>query len=187
MATTVKLVIGEVRFSYLHVFEPWAANESDTKNYTATLLIPKSDKALVEKINKAIQEAYNLSVTEKWGGKKPLLAKVTPLRDGDEPKDDGEDRGEAYHGCYFLNAKSRQQPGVVDKSRQPILDSEEFYSGCYGYASIAFGGFSNNGNTGISVYLNNLLKSRDGQPLGGTRTSAESDFADLDLSNEDDL
>lgn len=187
MATSVKSVIGEVRFSYLHVFEPWAANESDTKNYTATLLIPKDNKPLVESINKAIKEAYNLAVTEKWGGKKPLLAKVTPLRDGDEPKDDGEDRGEAYHGNYFLNAKSRQQPGVVDRSRQPILDSEEFYSGCFGYASIAFGGFSNNGNMGISVYLNNLMKTRDGQPLGGTRSTAESDFAGIELPADDDL
>ena len=44
MATkAISLVIGEVRFSYLHVFEPWAAEEGANKNYTATLLIPKDN------------------------------------------------------------------------------------------------------------------------------------------------
>lgn len=182
-----KTIIGEVRFSYLHVFEPWSADETTPKNFTATLLIPKTNTKLVEEIRKAIREAYDVAVTEKWGGKKPPFDKVSPLRDGDEPKDDGESRGEAYEGHYFLNAKSRTQPGVIGSDRKPILDSEEFYSGCYGYASVGFSGFSHtSGKMGISIFLNNLMKTRDGEPLGGTRTTAESDFAGVQLG-EDDL
>ena len=185
--TSFKAVVGPVRFSYLHVFEPYTFEEGKEARYSATLLIPKTDKALVEQVKKAIQDAYNAAVTEKWGGKKPPMDKATCLRDGDDPNSDGEDRGESFHGCYFLNAKSRQQPGVVDKSRQPIINSEEFYSGCWGYASIAFSGFDNNGNKGISCFLNNLMKTRDDEALGGARTSAADDFAGVELDESEDL
>ena len=186
MAQTNKLVVGEVRFSYLHVFEPWSADDNDNKNYTATLLIPKDNTKLVNLVNKAIQEAYEAAVTEVWGGKRPPLKNVSPLRDGDEPKKDGTDRGEAYAGHWFINSKSKSKPGVVDRSMMPIMDKDEFYSGCYGHASVVFRGFLNNGNMGITVYLNNLLKTRDGEPLGGAKTDAATDFAALGLSGADD-
>jgi len=185
MATSIKTVIGEVRFSYLHVFEPWAAEQDKPKVYTATLLIPKKNKELVDKVRAAIKEAYDASINEKWGGKKPAKW-FDPLQDGDEPKQDGSDRGEAYEGHWFINAKSKNQPGIVDRARQAIVDSEEFYSGCYGYASIAFSGFTNSGKYGVSCFLNNLMMTREGEALGGARTTAEQDFKDLGIDPEDD-
>ena len=187
MAQSIKTVIGPVRFSYLHVFEPYAHKEGDEKKYSAVLLIPKSDKALVAQVEKAIQMCYNASVNEVWGGKTPPMKNVTCLQDGDEPKSDGESRGEAYAGNFFLNSKSKvdRQPGIVDKNRKPILNSEECYSGCWGYASIAFSAYSNNGNMGISCYLNNLMKTKDGEPLGAGRTSAADDFAGIEIEDDD--
>lgn len=186
MATSVKTVIGEVRFSYLHVFEPWSAEEGKPKQYTATLLIPKKNKELVEKVRASIKEAFEASVNDKWGGKKPAKW-FDPLQDGDEPKQDGSDRGEAYEGCWYINAKSKNQPGIVDKNRQAILDSEEFYSGCYGYASVAFSGFVNSGKFGISCFLNNIMMTKEGEALGGARTTAEQDFKDLDIEPDDEV
>ena len=52
----------------------------------------------------------------KWGGKVPANLKL-PLRDGDIDRPDDE----AYAGCYFFNANSRQAPQVVDAKVQPIL------------------------------------------------------------------
>ena len=116
---TVKAVIGEVRFSYLHVFEPYAAKEGERRNYSAVLLIPKSNKALVEQVKKAIKEAYNVAVTEKWGGKTPKDGYwFNPLQDGDEPKSDGEDRGDdqeqgkpavGLHGADSISVTRRGQ------------------------------------------------------------------------------
>lgn len=182
---SIKTVIGPVRFSYLHVFEPYAFTEGDKQKYSAVLLLPKSDKTLVAQVEKAIQECYNASVNEVWGGKKPPMKNVTCLQDGDEPKSDGESRGEAYAGTFFLNSKSDHQPGIVDKERKPILNSEEFYSGCWGFASIAFSAYSNNGNMGISCYINNIMKTKDGEPLGAVRTSAADDFAGIDVEDDD--
>lgn len=181
--TPTKAVIGTVRFSYVHVFEPWKAKESDQARYCATLLIPKSDTKTINQVKECIKTAYEKAVTEKWGGKRPAKWH-NPLQDGDQPKDDGESRGDAYKGCYFINAKSSTRPGVVNAARQPIVDSEEFYSGCYGYASINFSGFVNSGNMGVSCFLNNVMKTKDGDALGSGKSSAEDDFASIEIPFE---
>lgn len=185
-----KAVIGEVRFSYLHAFYPWKAegDPDDKAQYTATLLIPKSNTALVSQVKAAIKASYDAAVTEKWGGKKPKDGYwFDPLQDGDDPKQDGEPRGEAYEGMWFINAKSKQQPGVIGRDRQPIINSEDFYSGCFGYASVAFSGFTYGAKMGISCFLDNLMKTRDGEPLGGTRSDAASDFAAIGIEEDDGL
>lgn len=188
MANSVKSVFGPVRFSYVHVFQPWKADEDSKEQYTATLLIPKSEKALVEKIRKDIKQAFDLAVTEKWGGKAPKDGFwFDPLQDGDSLKQDGEPRGEAYEDCWFVNAKSNEAPGVVDKNRQKIIDSEEFYSGCYGYASVAFSGFTFGKKMGISCFLNNLMKTKDGEPLGSAKTDAATDFGGIAVDGDDDM
>ena len=84
-----------------------------------------------------------------------------------------------YANSYFLNANSVTQPGIVDADRQPILDQNEVYSGCYGRASLTFYAFNRSGNRGIACGLNNLQKIRDGEPLDG-HTRAKDDFADDD-------
>lgn len=185
--TSVKIVVGDpknlVRFSYLHLFAPFAFNEGDDPKYSAVLLIPKKSP-IVAVVQKAIKEAYEAAVTEKWGGKKPPMEKVTCLFDGDEPKDDGESRGDEYEGHYYLNAKSNNAPGVVDRKCQPILNSEEMYSGAYGLASVGFSGWLNNGKMGISCYLNNVMKVKDGDPLGSANKSAQEDFGNFDFDDE---
>lgn len=104
-----------------------------------------------------------------------------PLRDGDAERPDDE----VYAGYYFVNANCKQQPGLVYKNGQKIIDSTDLYSGCYGHASINFFAFNNNGNKGIACGLNHLMKTRDGEPLGG-RSKAEDDFAGL-IEDSDDF
>lgn len=176
---STKVVTGEVRFSYAHVFEPASINGGEAK-YSVSILIDKSDKKTLARIEKAIEAAKTAGAASKFGGKIPSNLKL-PLRDGDVDREDDE----VYAGKYFINANCKQKPGIVDKSGNPIIDTTEFYSGCYGYASITFYAFNSNGNRGVACGLNNLMKTRDGEPLGG-RASAESDFADLISANDDD-
>lgn len=189
-STSVKSVIGEVRFSYLHVFQPHKMDgESDDKlQYSAVILIPKTNTKLVADVRSAIKKAYDAAINEKWGGKAPKEGYwYDPLQDGDTPNKNGDERGEAYAGHYFISCKSKTQPEVVDRHRQEIVSSEEFYSGCYGYVSVAFCGYTFNQSKGISCYLNNIMKSRDGEPLGGARTDAASDFAGINLDDDDEM
>lgn len=172
-----KVVTGKVRFSYLHVWEPTSIEEGQEKKYSVSLIIPKSDKATIAKLNKAIEAAKEAGKA-KLGGKIPANLK-TPLRDGDieRPED------EAYAGSLFLNANCKTKPGVVDKNLNPIMSQDELYSGCFGRASVTFYAFNTSGNKGIACGLNNLMKLEDGENLGG-RSTAESDFAEF---AEDDM
>ena len=167
--TSATKVIVPCRFSYLHCWEPDSVNGGDPK-YSVSAIVPKSDTKTVEAIKAAIEQAKKDSAT-KWGGKVPGNLK-TPLRDGDIERPDDE----AYKGCYFFNANSRQAPQVVDSKVQPILDQSEVYSGCYGRISVTFYGYNSNGNRGIAAGLGNIQKLKDGEALGG-RAKAADDFS----------
>lgn len=169
-----KVVTGKVRFSYCHVWAPQSIEEGGEKKYSVSIIIPKKDKVTITKINDAVQAAIEAGKTGKFKGRVPSKLKL-PLRDGDEERPDDE----VYANAFFLNATCKQKPGIVDENRDPILDQDEFYSGCYGRASVSFYAFDTAGNKGIACGLNNLQKLEDGEALGG-RSSAEADFADED-------
>lgn len=169
-------VIVPCRFSYLHCWEPDSVNGGEPK-YSVSAIIPKSDTKTISAIKAAIEQAKKDSLS-KWGGKVPGNLHL-PLRDGDIDRPDDE----AYAGCYFFNANSRQAPQVVDAKVQKIIDQSEVYSGCYGKISVTFYGYNSNGNRGIAAGLGNIQKLKDGESLGG-RSNAEDEFTTED---EDDF
>lgn len=174
MSAETKVITGKVRFSYVNIFKARAFQTGQDEKYSICLLIPKKDKATLQKIKDAMNVAVQEGVASKWGGKKPANLKL-PLRDGDEER---AEEAEEYAGMYFLNANSNQKPGVIDMYTNEILDPTEVYSGCWGRASINFFPFNSNGNKGVAVGLNNIQKLGDGEALGGARASAEADFDD---------
>jgi hypothetical protein len=169
-----KVITGiNTRLSYFHGWEPVSINGGEAK-YSVSVLIPKTDKATVDAISRAVDAAIEDGVA-KFGGKKPNKAALKmPLRDGDLERDD-----EAYKGHYFINANSKTAPQIVDKAVKPILDREEVYSGCYGRVSLNFYAFNSNGNKGVACGLGNIQKIKDGESLGNRTTAAE-DFTTLD-------
>ena len=173
-----KVITGvNTSWSYVNAWEPKSINGGAPK-YSVSLIIPKSDTKTLEKIRAAIQAAYEEGQSKLKGNGRSvpaLSALKTPLRDGDAERPDDE----AYANAYFVNANSGTAPGIVDADRNPILERSEVYSGVYGRASINFYAFNSNGNKGIACGLNNLQKSRDGEPLGG-KSRAEDDFAEED-------
>lgn len=168
-----KVITGEVRFSYLHVFEAYAASADQDPAYSVCLLIPKTDKETIRLIQEATAEATDQGQKSKWGGKVPKNLK-TPLRDGDAEKDT--DESPEFKGMFFLNCKSKRRPGLVDSHKMDIMSSDEMKSGDYGKASINFYPFAVSGNNGVAVGLNNLMLTKTGDPLGGAAASAEDDF-----------
>jgi len=172
---STKIVTGKVRFSYCNIFEPRAMQEGADPKYSITLLIPKSDKATVEKI-KAAQET---AIVSKWAGKRPAKISTT-LHDGDGVREKtGEEFGPECKGHYVMTVSSKQRPGVVDADRNEVLDKMAVQSGDYGRVSINAYAYDSNGNRGVSFGLNNVQFLEKGEPLGG-RSRAEDDFADND-------
>lgn len=173
-----KVVTGKVRFSYAHVFEPSSIDENSLKKYSVSLIIPKSDTKTIAAIEKAVANAIELGKSKLAGkgGQIPSNLKL-PLRDGDDERPDDE----TYADSYFMNASSINKPGIVDVDLNKLMDQDEFYSGCFGRASVNLYAFDASGNKGIACGLNNLQKTEDGDRLSGG-ASAESDFgADDDL------
>lgn len=172
--TSVRL--GEVRFSYTAVFQPKKNDDGTPSKYGVCIIIPKEDTETVNLVKEAIDAAKQRGKMEKWGGKIPANVKSC-LRDGDIDREDDE----AFAGCYFLNASSRNKPGVKvleDGIVSDALDEEDFYSGCYGAVTLDFFPYESSGNKGVGAGLNNVIKTRDGDRLSGGR-SADEDFADL--------
>lgn len=179
---STKVVTGLVRFCYVNVFEPRALNEGEQPKYGICILIPKSDQETIDKVNAAIEAAKvvgKAKIADK-NGRIPGNIK-TPLRDGDDERSDDP----AFENCYFINANSVRKPGLVDKDLNPILSQDEFYSGCYGRASISFYAF-NVQSKGIAASLNNLQKLKEGEMLAGG-ASAEEDFGGENAYAGDEL
>ena len=184
---TTKVTVGEVRLSYCHLFKPEAIADGGEPKYSVSVIIPKSNTKLIAQIKQAVSAALQMGVASKFGGKMPTNWK-NPLRDGDLEKSDDD----SYAGCYFISASSKTKPGVVKRMKVngqnnlvEVTNEEDIYSGCYGFVSINFFPFSNAGNKGVGAGLNNVLKTREGEYLGG-RSSAQTDFADVNLDSFDD-
>lgn len=164
--------IGEVRFSYPHLFEV-NANEK----YSCCILVDKSNKEAIKMIEDFTRAAAEKGAAKFWSGKIPANLKK-PLRDGDVDHPDDP----AFENQMFLNASNKYKPDVVARDEFGIVhlsDPADLYPGCYGAVTLAFFPYNNNGNRGVGVSLGNVIKLRDGERLAGTAESAESSFADL--------
>lgn len=179
--TDTKVVFGPCRLSYTYLFHKFDP-KGDGKNakYMTNVLIPKSETETIKALKEAIEAAKAKGIKSKWGGKEPKKLDL-PLRDGDERDKDID----TYADHYYINAKCSTRPGIVDAKGTTIVDEEEIYSGIWGYVSVTFYPYDSNGNRGVACGLNNIMKFKDDERLGG-RSSAESDFADISFAIDDD-
>ena len=183
MAT--KVVTGKVRFSFCHLFEAVEPQGGGDPKYSVTLLIPKSDTATMQKINKAMQEARDNFCAK--NGAAALPAKpVHTLHDGDGTRPGGEPFGPECKGCYVITVSSKQKPVVVDAFGNAITDPGEVYSGCYGRASINFYGYNRSGKKGLSAGLLAIQKLHDGEPFGtvGSADDFNDGYTDADAGDD---
>ena len=176
--TSIRL--GLVRFGYVNVFVPRKNEDGTDGKYSVQLLIPKKDTQAKALIEAAVEAAKEKGKTSKWNGKIPPASKLTlPLRDGDDEFPDDP----TYEGMWFMNASTSpdRKPGVRILDGGQIveaLDGDDFYSGCYGCATVNFFPYNVSGNVGVAAGLNNLIKTRDDERFGGGR-SADADFGDM--------
>lgn len=173
-----KVVTGKVRFSFVNVFEARAFGDNKDAKYSVMLLIPKTDIGTITSMKRAIENAAQKGLAKVFGGKLPPIVK-TSLKDADVDTDnDGNVFSTKWPytaGHYIINVSTKNQPQIVDAELKPIMSPTEFYSGCYGRASINFYAYNSNGNKGITAGLNNLQKLDEGESLGSI-SSPEEDF-----------
>lgn len=158
-----KCVTSEFRLSFPALIKPRAFEDQEPK-YSLTMLFPKS--ADLSKLKKA---AFN-AATEKWGPREKWPKNLRmPFRDGDSDRSETE----GYAGHFFVAASSKNQPGIVGPTLQPILNEREIYAGCYCRAEVIAFAYDKAGNKGVSFSLQNVQKLRDGDSFSGRKDASE--------------
>lgn len=168
VVTGNQVTTGRVRASYAKVFTPEVGPDGGEARFSCAFIIPKSDTATIQ----AIKDAMKAVGENEWGDKFRAMCTARmlrlPLRDGDVEKPDDPN----YKGCFFINARAKQKPQVVDRLLNPITGPEGFRSGDYCRVNINAFTYDNKGK-GIGFGLNNIQKLDNGEPLGGGPTAAE--------------
>lgn len=179
------ILTAECRLSYPNLFKkvaPYGRPDApeDEWTYGCELLLPKTATACFEDIKKSCDFVIAEAVAGDWKGAKPNPVPVK-LYDGDAPKKDGTPRGDECKGHWIIRLKGKRKPQVrsVYAIGGPDLTEVEVYAGCYVRATFNIFAYNTAGNKGLTFILGNVLKTRDGEPLGGAAT-AESDFAGLE-------
>jgi hypothetical protein len=181
---STKVLTPKFRVAYAHVFTPQLVTNMDgtpkmdaktgkqATEYSLVALFPKG--ADLSDLKAAAQEA----LVKKFGADKTKWPKNLkhPFRDQGEKEKDGVLPSGYESGAIFMTLKTQEQPGLVDASNQDIIDSTEFYSGCYARATINASAYDKNGGRGVTFYLNNIQKLADGDPLGSVRVKASDEF-----------
>jgi hypothetical protein len=173
-----KIMTPKFRVSFANVFEPKGFAGQDPK-FSVTMLIPKTTD--IKELKAALKEA----VLEKWPNETQRPKKlINPIKDGDtDVMDDGTLRSDKYpemKGHWVLTASSKQRPGVVDENVQPIIDKQDFYSGCYARATLTCYAYAPSkdrpqSKCGVGFGLQNIQKLYDGEAFGG-KSKPEDDF-----------
>lgn len=166
-------IIIPCRIAYLNCWKPTTA--FGTEKYSLVALIDKSDSATLSLLQQTIETVKQDSIN-KWGGRIPPNCRI-PLNDGDINKPDNP----IFKNCFYINAKCKHQPEIVDYNVNPIINQKELYSGCYSNISLTFYSYNCGGNKGVGVLLGNIQKIKDGPYLNG-QVSAADEFKPLDLS-----
>lgn len=162
------------RVSFPHLLEPHKFKPEDKAKYSVVMLFPKNTDM------SALKRAHDAALAQKFGEDPKKWPKVrSPFRDGDEKMET-----DGYAGNFFISASSEQKVGVIDRDRNPILDKDDVYAGCYGRAQIQAFYYDQKGNKGVSFALLNFQKLKDGDAFSG-RKAAETVFDD-DFEVDDD-
>ena len=171
-----QVVTGECRLSFVRLVEPVAMKEGDTPKYSVTAIIPKSDTKTIAAIKAAIQAAAEAGAQKHFGGQIPKQVANT-FKDGDTELDDlgnlQKDKYPEYANSYYIRLSTKFKPKVLNANREEIIDPSEIYSGMYGRVSMTFFAYSGDGKRGISANLGNVMKTRDGEPMGGAMNGDE--------------
>lgn len=168
------------RASYSNLFKPQLNNMSGEMEYSVVALFPKGEnltelKALARK---ACEKTWGTDI-QKWPKKLRL-----PFRDQGEKEKEGRLPDGYVEGALFLTLKSKQKPGIIDQSRQDILDETEIYAGCWIRAVVNAYTYDTKGNQGVAFGLQHVQKVKDGDSLSG-RTRAQDVFEPIVVEGEE--
>ncbi|MGB4239516.1 MAG: ssDNA-binding protein [Candidatus Hydrothermia bacterium] len=173
------VLLRSVRLSYPRLLVPRAfgGGEGEPK-YSASLLIPKTNKEALAAINGAWKAAVDRALP-KFGGKTPP-GLTKPWVDGDakDPETGDYIKGEECRGCYVLSASSKTKPSVLTRTREPAVEEDD-WAGEEAHVLVKLAGYVYGAKKGVTAYLNGVLLTGRGDRIDG-RVNVTEVFAGLE-------
>lgn len=177
-----RVMTGEFRLSFPYLFKPRPGQNGQAAKYTAELLFPKTEAGT--RHLQAVKKAAMAAAIDKWGADQQKWPKGLkwPFVDGDQKQDlDG------YPGHFAVKCSSKTAPGIVNQRMEHLSEkngnTEELYAGCYCHAELRAYAWAASGNVGVSVALENIQKTRDGDAFSGKK-SPEKVFTRIDAEDD---
>ncbi len=174
-------VTPEFRVSYPNVFKAKLNGLNGKMEFSVTALFPLGEKLA------DVKALVKNAATAKWGPNQAVWPKNLQLPFRDQADREKEKDGKLVmpagyvKGAIYLNLKNEQQPGLIDAQMQPIIDPNEFYGGCYARASVrAYAYTHKSGKAGVTLYLQNVQKTKDGNSFGAARVNPEDEFSPIE-------
>lgn len=164
------------RIAYEHLMRPYKGEQSEQEQYSCCVIIPQEDEDSIKAVGQAVTAAKTKGVAEKWGGKEPFKLQL-PLRDGRERE------GAEFQNAMFFNAKSNRKVPVQNRDKAPIMNESEVYSGMWAIVCCTAYPYDKNGNKGVAIGLEAVLKTADDEAFGGGL--GERAFDDIQIPDED--
>lgn len=187
------------RVSFAHVFDP---RKNDTLNTDGSPKTPKYELQLIFEDPSVLQgmKQEALAVAKAKWPKLPASAIAFPWKKCRSCIiKSGDCQGEIYDGYdndgEFIAFRSESKPVVKSLKRGPngkfleiAKESGDFYGGCYAHVSYSCFATNKGGTNRVCFGLENVQKLKDGTPFGRVSSSADDDFADVDVAAyEEDL
>ena len=196
-----KILLLESRLSYVYLNEPNITEDQNGNKVIKYKVCAAMQKDTFKKqkkyIHAAIKEAIAIGV--KKGHIKEAMAANDmdtliqmpsfnwPYYDADQKMKTGEHAMKPeFKNCICFNPWNKNPVPLVNKRKERIIDPDEIYSGMWGFVHLSFFAFGKGRlKSGISSYLNMVIKSRDDDPLDGTVTVDEA-FGTLKFEDADE-
>lgn len=174
--SSVMTPIGVLYFPAFHTPKVNKQNPGQGARFSGLLLLDEQAVQTTAMTN--LKAAIKQAVVDELGAKaddKLFKSLRLPLRKADE-----KDYGDGWSdGVAFLSAwkKGDEAPGVVDLQGSPILVPGDVFSGQLARFTVRPFYYDNNGNRGVSLYLEHVQIVKADMPRRDGRQSAQAAFA----------
>jgi hypothetical protein len=168
VSTESNILTPEFRLSYPALFKAKAGPNGGAAKYSLVMIFDSAADI------SALKRAANAVAVAKWGAErlqnKDFAASLrSPFRKGDEGSYIAKDG--FGPGVIFINAKSDNQPELLDQAKKPLTSERDLYGGCYARAVVAAFAYDPKekniaGQKGVGFAVRLVQKIRDGKPFG---------------------
>ncbi len=165
---------GKGLLSFPNLWVPKAYQGSTAKEWSCSLLIPKSDTETMKAVTIALQIAFVEVMgknQEAWNWAKTHAQ--FPIQDGDNPKYAQYEGFAGHWAIRFKRGEVRkdgtpnEQPNVVDEQANPIINKQLIYAGCLARVKFFAYAYDPKGKqgSGVGLTLDGVQKMGDSKPF----------------------